>query len=59
MAVIVVSVTIVLRSNVLQLVHAAAFWAALNWAVARCGQPDDIVGVNGETGAAEVLLVTE
>lgn len=58
-AVVVVTVTVILRSNVLELVYAAALWASLNWAVAGSRQPDDIVGVNRETGAAEVLLVAE
>lgn len=55
--VVVVSVAIIQRSNILQLVHAATLWAALNWTVARCGQPDDIVGVDWVTRTANILLV--
>lgn len=57
--VVVMAVAIVLRSNVLQLVDAATLWAALNWAVARCCQPNNVVRVNRVTSAAEVLLVAK
>jgi hypothetical protein len=56
---IVMTVAIILRSNIFQLVDAATLWTTLNRAVARCCQPDDIVRVDWETSAAEVLLVTK
>ena len=57
--VVAVSVAIVLRSDVLHLVDAAALGAALDGAVARRGEPDDGVRVDGVAGAAEVLLVAK
>ena len=49
----------VLRTDILELVDASALRAALDRSVARAGQPDNDVGVDGAAGAAEVLLVTE
>jgi len=54
---VLVVVATVLWSDVLELVSGAAFGAALDGAVARCGQPDDVVRVDWVAGAAEVLLV--
>lgn len=59
LAVGVVSVRVLLRTDVLHLVHGAALWAALDGALARAGQPDDDVGVGGAAGAADILLVAE
>lgn len=56
---VIVTVSIILWSNVLHLVHATALWAALNRAFARGRKPDDNVRVDWVTSAAEVLLVTE
>lgn len=56
---VIVSMAVILWSNVLHLVHTAALWAALDRALAGSGEPDDNVRVDGVTGAAEVLLVAE
>lgn len=50
---------IVLGTDVIHLVDATALWAALDGTIARGGQPDNIVSVDREASAAEVLLVTE
>lgn len=57
--VVVVAVAIVLGTDVFHLVDTATLGAALNGAVTRGGQPDDVVGVDGVAGAAEVLLVAK
>lgn len=57
--IVTVSVTIILWANIIHLVDPTTLRAALDRAIARGGQPDDIVGVGGEAGAAEVLLVTK
>lgn len=57
--VVVVAVSIVSWADVFHLVDASALGAALDRAVARGGEPEDNVRVHGNTGAADVLLVTE
>ena len=57
--VVVVSVTIVLRTDVFHLVYTAALGAALDGTIAGGGQPDDVVGVDWVAGAAEVLLIAK
>lgn len=57
--VVVVTVAVILRTDVIHLVDTTALGAALDGAVARAGEPDDIVGVGRVAGAAEVLLVAK
>ena len=57
--IVAVSMTIILRTNVLQLVHTTALWAALNGAIARCYEPNNNVRVSRASGAANVLLITK
>lgn len=57
--VVVVTVSIILWTNVLHLVHASALWAALDGSVAGGCEPDNDVGVYWISGAADVLLVAE
>jgi hypothetical protein len=54
----VVGVRVLLGSDVVHLDHVAALEAALDGALAGDGQPVDLVGVCGETGATSVLLIT-
>lgn len=56
--VVVVVIVRVLGTNVIHLVDTTALGAALDGAVARAGEPDDVVGVGRVAGATEVLLVT-
>lgn len=56
--VVVVGVGVLLGSDVVHLDHVAALEAALDGALAGDGQPVDLVGVCGETGATGVLLIT-
>ena len=56
---VIVSVAIVLWANILELVDTTTFWAALDWALTGCHEPDNNVGVCWATGAAHVLLVAE
>jgi hypothetical protein len=56
---VVVSMSIILWSNVLHLVHTTALRAALDRAFAGGSEPNDNVRVDGVSGAANVLLVTE
>lgn len=48
-----------LRSNVVHLVDGTTLRAALDGAVLGGGQPDDGVGVDGESSASEVTLLSE
>lgn len=57
-AVVVVAVVVVLRSDVLHLVDAAALGASLNGALAVHAQPGNDVRVGGVTSATGVLLIT-
>lgn len=54
-----VAVSIVLRADILKLVHRAALRAALDGSVARRGEPDDDVTVRRTAGAADVLLISK
>lgn len=46
-------------SDVVELVHASTFWAALNGTVAGSGEPDHDVRICGTASAAEILFVAE
>lgn len=50
--VVVVTVAVVLGTDVVHLVDTTALGAALDGAVAGACQPDDVVGVGGVAGAA-------
>ena len=54
-----VAVRVLLGADVVQLVCRAALGAALDRAVARGREPDDVVGVCWEARAADVLLIAE
>lgn len=57
LTVVVVTVGISLRSEVVHLVDGTALGAALNRAVLRDGEPDGVVGVHRDTSASKVLLL--
>ena len=59
MMAVAVAVTVVLGTDVFHFVGGAALGTALDGAVARAGEPDDVVGVRWGACAAEVLLVAE
>lgn len=54
---VVVSMVIVLGPDVVHLVRGSALHAASLWLLARERDPDHVVGVDREAGAADVLLV--
>jgi hypothetical protein len=57
-AVMLVSMGVLLRSNILQLDDITTLAAALNGTITRYRQPDDLVRVCGVSSATGVLLVT-
>ena len=54
-----VTMAIILRADVFQLVHAPALRATLDRAITRRCQPDHHVRVGGASRAAQVLLVAK
>ena len=58
-AVVVVVIVAHLWSDILHLDDVAALAAALDGSVAACDEPEDLVGVGWDAGAADVLLFTE